>query len=156
MGLVCVAAVSTAGIIALLNNVQAPAAIVPLFNLLPNHPDWLIKQLYYLDNLDNYPASGNCQNTFYNQYSYGEKHTVQLRNSHCYQGIFQRIHQQDYRFEITVPIILKGYIYQLVTLNPNIDLALQSLSNKENIAIRGQIYHAGNWLLVEHITHKTL
>ncbi|MEO0688103.1 MAG: FAD-dependent oxidoreductase, partial [Cyanobacteria bacterium J06649_11] len=36
---------------ALLNDVQAPAAIVPLFNLLPTHPDCFTKQLYYLDNL---------------------------------------------------------------------------------------------------------
>ncbi|MEA5594685.1 FAD-dependent oxidoreductase [Rivularia sp. UHCC 0363] len=138
---------------ALLNDIQAPAAIVPLYNLLPYHPDWSIKQLYYLDNLNSYPANGNYDDTSLDKYVYGIQNPVELRNSYRYQGVFQHIDQQDYRFEITIPITLKGYIYQLVTLNPNINLALKCLTDKGKIAIWGRIDHAGNWLLVEHITY---
>ncbi|HLO48769.1 MAG TPA: FAD-dependent oxidoreductase [Kamptonema sp.] len=45
---------------ALLQDSMAPAAIVPLFNLTPNRPDWLYWQRYYLDRPDEYPASGDC------------------------------------------------------------------------------------------------
>ena len=36
----------------------APAAIVPLFDLDPNHPDWLTLQRYYRDRPDAYPGNG--------------------------------------------------------------------------------------------------
>jgi hypothetical protein len=45
---------------ALLQDLRSPAAIVPLFNLTPDHPEWLDWQLYYLDNSDAYSATGNC------------------------------------------------------------------------------------------------
>lgn len=83
---------------ALLNDPQAPAAIVPLFNLIPNHPDWLIKQLYYLDNLNDYLRSRNHLDTFTFKYSYGNANTVQLRNCHYLKGIFRFLNQQYYRF----------------------------------------------------------
>lgn len=139
---------------ALLNDLQAPAAIVPLFNLLPNNPDWFIRQLYYLDNFNDYPASANCHDTSYFQYSHGNNSIVYLRDSHFFQGIFQRICQQDYRLKITAPAIHEGYIYKLVTLNPEMNLALKSFTDKEIIDIFGRINHAGCWLLVEHIPNK--
>jgi hypothetical protein len=43
---------------ALLQDPVAPAAIIPLFNLPSNHPDWLYWQRYYLDNPEDYPNSG--------------------------------------------------------------------------------------------------
>jgi hypothetical protein len=43
---------------ALLQDPVAPVAIIPLFNLRPNHPDWLYWQFYYLDNPEYYPATG--------------------------------------------------------------------------------------------------
>ena len=67
------------------------------FNLLPSHPDWFTKQVYYLDNLHSYPTSVNFPDTSYFKYSHGNANTVQLRNLYCYKGIFQRIRQQDYR-----------------------------------------------------------
>ncbi len=78
-----------------------------LFNLLPKHPDWSSKQLYYLDNFRDYPASGNCPDTSKLKYSYGNENTVLLRNSYCYKGIYQRIHQQDYRLKITAITVYK-------------------------------------------------
>ncbi len=108
--------------------------------------------MYYLDNLHDYLARDNCADTSMIKYSYGSGNTVQPRNLYCFKGIFQRISQQDYRLEITAPIVYKECIYQLVTLKPAINLTLQSLSDKTYVIIGGQINHAGNWLLVEHIT----
>ena len=139
---------------ALLNDVQAPAAIVPLFNLLPTHPDWLMSQMYYLDNLHNYPANINCHNTSLLKYSYGSNNPVCLRNVYRFEGIFQRIHQQDYRLVISTQTVSKQLIYQLVTLDSSVNKVLKSLLNKEYVVIYARINHAGSWLLVEHITKK--
>ncbi|MEO0685137.1 MAG: FAD-dependent oxidoreductase, partial [Cyanobacteria bacterium J06649_11] len=139
---------------ALLNDVQAPAAIVPLFNLLPSHPDWFTNQMYYLDNLHNYPATDNYLDTYFYQYSYGSNNAVRLRNAYHFEGIFQRIHQQDYRLVISTQTVSKQLVYQLITLKPSVNKTLESLNDKEYIVILARINHAGSWLLVEHITKK--
>ena len=82
---------------ALLNDKKAPAAIVLLFNLLPNHPDWMLGQMYYLDNLNDYPASDNYHNTLSYKYSYGSNNPVRPHNIHFCQGIFRYLSQQSYR-----------------------------------------------------------
>ncbi len=45
---------------ALLQDTTAPTAVIPLLNLLPDHPNWLYWQTYYLDHPEAYPASGTC------------------------------------------------------------------------------------------------
>ncbi len=110
--------------------------------------------MYYLDNFHDYFASDNFADTSKIKYSYGSTNTVQPRDLYCIKGIFQRISQQDYRLEITAPTVYKERSYQLVTLRPAINLALESLPDKLYITIGGLINHAGNWLLVEHITNN--
>ena len=51
-------------------------------------------------------------------------------------------------------MLYKGYICQLVTLKAEVNSALNSCIDKENIHIFSRFNHAGNWLLVEHITNK--
>ncbi len=108
--------------------------------------------MYYLDNLHDYFASDNFADTYNIKYSYGSANTVRSRNLYCFEGIFQRISQQDYRLEITAPIVYKECIYPIFTLRPYVNLALESYYNKAYVLISGRINHAGNWLLVEHIT----
>ena len=43
---------------ALITDPTAPAAVVPLFNLPPEHPDWAEIQQYYLTYPEQYPSSG--------------------------------------------------------------------------------------------------
>jgi hypothetical protein len=43
---------------ALLQDPHAPAAVIPLYNLPPEHPEWLQWQRHYLDHPEQYPASG--------------------------------------------------------------------------------------------------
>ncbi len=140
---------------ALLSDVQAPATIVPLFNLLPSHPDWFTKQLYYLDNQYNYSVNENYLDTSFLKYSYGSTNAVRLRNNNYFQGVFQRIRQQDYRFKIISPNVIKGYIYQLVTLYLAIENYLKPMQDRVYTNIYGRINHAGSWLLVEHISNKS-
>src|SRR6476469_10989213 len=45
---------------ALLEEPTAPSSIVPLFDALPQHPDWLQWQSHYLARPESYCASGEC------------------------------------------------------------------------------------------------
>ncbi|GAB1540612.1 FAD-dependent oxidoreductase [Scytonema sp. NUACC21] len=135
---------------ALLND-RSPAALVPLFNLLPNSPDWLRWQLYHLDDPETYPSCGNCPylSPPQNYNCYGG--TVSLKNINCFTGVFHRISEQDYQFTITEPRDRQGETWQIVTLRSQIDEQLQASSHGQLLKIWGRFNIAGHWLLVEYI-----
>ncbi len=135
---------------ALLQDLRSPAAIVPLFNLPPDHPEWLDWQLYYLDNPDAYPATGNCPISSNSQYKYLQTQYVQSLNKEYFRGIFHRLEQQNYRFSITTAT-QNQLLLELVTLRSHIDEQLQNFVDKQPLQIYGYWNRAGNWLLVEHI-----
>ncbi|MDJ0620449.1 MAG: FAD-dependent oxidoreductase [Calothrix sp. MO_192.B10] len=130
---------------------SSPMAIIPLFNLSPQHPQWLYWQQYYFDNLDTYPSSGNCDGVSYSQYYYGNGDTVLPQKPHRFTGFFLNSDKQNYRLQIVSPTEHQGMIYQLVTIVANIELQLQTLVHGQNITIYGRLNSAGSWLLVEHI-----
>ncbi|WP_392407900.1 FAD-dependent oxidoreductase [Chlorogloeopsis fritschii PCC 9212] len=130
---------------ALLRDWRSPAAIIPLFNLSPLHPNWLYWQLHYLDNPETYPVSGNCPDSLPAQY-------FQEKYSNCFSGILHKLAPQEYRFTITVPAPYQGQTWQLVTLRSHVDEQLQSsLYNQQTLKLWGRLNYAGNWLLVEYI-----
>jgi hypothetical protein len=130
---------------ALLQDKQARAAIVPLFNLPPNHPDWLHWQRYYLDNPEAYPTSGNCPCS-------PNPSPLALHHSPLFRGIFHRRDEQDYTFTITEPADLQGQTWTLVTLRSQVDQQLQMCVDKQPLTVYGRLNQAGNWLLVETIS----
>lgn len=118
---------------------QCAAAIVPLFNLPPHHPDWLYWQQYYLTNPNAYPTNGYCPCA----------QAASINNATEYSGIFQRRHQ-DYTFTITAPTTLKQH-WTLVTVRSHIHEQLQIYPDGIPLTIYGRLNYAGNWLLVEDI-----
>ncbi|MBW4475512.1 MAG: FAD-dependent oxidoreductase [Tolypothrix brevis GSE-NOS-MK-07-07A] len=134
----------------LLQDLRSPAAIIPLFNLPPDHPEWLDWQLYYLDNPDAYPATGNCPISSNLHYKDLQNKYVQSLNKTTLRGIFHRQDQQDYRFSITT-VTQKQLLLQIVTLRSHIDEQLQNFTRQQPLQICGYWNRAGNWLLVEHI-----
>ena len=135
---------------ALLQDLRSPAAIVPLFNLPPDHPEWLDWQLYYLDNPDAYPATGNCPISSNLQYKYLQTKYVQSLKTEYFRGIFHRLEQQNYRFSITTAT-QNQLLLPIVTLRSHIDEQLQNFVDHQPLQIYGYWNRAGNWLLVEHI-----
>jgi hypothetical protein len=135
---------------ALLQDLRSPAAIIPLFNLPPDHPEWLDWQLYYLDNPDAYPATGNCPVSSNLHYKDLQNKYVQSLNKTNLRGIFHRLDQQDYRFSITTAT-QNQLLLQIVTLRSHIDEQLQNFTRQQPLEICGYWNRAGNWLLVEHI-----
>ncbi len=136
---------------ALLQDDRSRAAIVPLFNLLPDNSEWLHWQLYYLNNPEAYPISGYIPASYLDKYDYSNSDQVLIRRGECFTGIFHRQNQQDYRFNITAPTTNQGQNWQLVTLRSHIDQQLQACSHQQLLKVWGRLNYAGNWLLVEYL-----
>ncbi|PHM10127.1 FAD-dependent oxidoreductase [Nostoc sp. 'Peltigera malacea cyanobiont' DB3992] len=128
---------------ALLEDNRSKALIIPLFNLPPNHSDWRHWQLYYLDNPQAYPVSGDCPDSTFDK--------ALIPESNCFKGIFYRLEQQEYRFTVTAPATYQGQSWQLVTLRSHIDEQLRAYPHEQLVTLWGRYNHSGNWLLVEHL-----
>ncbi|MBD0389408.1 MAG: FAD-dependent oxidoreductase [Nostoc sp. C3-bin3] len=136
---------------ALLEDNRSKAAIIPLFNLPPNHSDWLHWQLYYLNNPQAYPGSGDCPCQSWNESPDSAFGKALIRGSNCFKGIFYRLNQQEYKFTVTAPAAYQGQNWQLVTLRSHINKQLRAYPHEQLITLWGQLNHFGNWLLVEHL-----
>ncbi|MEH1811768.1 MAG: FAD-dependent oxidoreductase [Nostoc sp.] len=128
---------------ALLEDNRSKALIIPLFNLPPNRSDWRHWQLYYLDNPQAYPVSGDCPDSTFDK--------ALIPESNCFKGIFYRLEQQEYRFTVTAPATYQGQSWQLVTLRSHIDEQLRAYPHEQLVTLWGRYNHSGNWLLVEHL-----
>ncbi len=136
---------------ALLEDNRSKTAIIPLFNLPPNHSDWLHWQLYYLNNPQAYPGSGDCPCQSWNESPDSAFGKALIRESNCFKGIFYRLNQQEYKFAVTAPAAYQGQNWQLVTLRSHIDKQLRAYPHEQLVTLWGQLNHFGNWLLVEHL-----
>ncbi|MEG4271199.1 MULTISPECIES: FAD-dependent oxidoreductase [unclassified Microcoleus] len=126
---------------ALLQDSEASAAVIPLFNLTPDRSDWLDWQRYYLDRPQAYPASGECQESV-------EKPSSQTANSHSqFSGIFRRLGEQDWTLTLTSPASVAGQTWQLVTLDSETDRFLQQCETEKPLTVWGRLNSAGAWLL---------
>ncbi len=125
---------------ALLTDPVAPAAVIPLFNLPPEHPQWLQWQTYYLDHPEAYPSDGNCPCSDYLPLS--------TPPGNYYQGFFQRDRDNNYHLTLTFPKEQNGQIWQLITLRPEVKQKLDTFNPFKFISVVGSCNTAGNWLNV--------
>ncbi|VXD22373.1 FAD-dependent pyridine nucleotide-disulfide oxidoreductase [Planktothrix serta PCC 8927] len=125
---------------ALLTDKIAPQAIIPLFNLPPDHPDWLNWQYYYLDHPEFYPPDANCPASAISPHP--------SKDSQLFSGIFQRQGHQDYTLTLTEGK-LTGQTWRLVTLHPEINQQLQKISTASLLTVYARLNVSGHWLIVE-------
>jgi FAD dependent oxidoreductase len=130
---------------ALLEDAIAPAAVVPLFNLSPNHPDWRRWQHYYLNHPDEYPLDGYCP------LSLSLRTVVANDKGLIFTGTFQLRAEQDYTLAVSVDSTKK--ILTLVTIHPEIDQQLKECHDGQLLKVRGRLNQSGNWVLVEYLEH---
>jgi hypothetical protein len=131
---------------ALLDDPTAPAAVIPLLNLPPYHPDWLSWQHRYLEQPESYPVTGNCPNLRDETASF-----IASTNSALFSGRFQRRATQDYALRVVAPDWLRDRCLQLVTLAPPMNEQMENLQPEQPLTISARINLAGNWLLVQAI-----
>jgi hypothetical protein len=129
---------------ALLQDPTAPAAVVPLFNLLPSDPDWLHWQQQYLDHPEDYPIDGNAPL---------EDRSACAGSSGRYEGYFERLGEQSYILSQIAPPVSTEPV-QLVALHPGANRQLQDCETGELVRVRGRLNPSGNWLLVEDLAFK--
>ncbi|MBD2066941.1 FAD-dependent oxidoreductase [Leptolyngbya sp. FACHB-671] len=132
---------------ALLDDPTAPAAVIPLFNLPPSHPEWRTWQQHYLEHPDTYPADGNCP------LAEASTHAASLsglsNSSQDLSGQFERKDEQNYAFVAIAPLSLANQTFSLVTLEPQVNQQLAAYITGQFIKVKGRVNPAGNWILVE-------
>ena len=124
---------------------------MPLFNVLPQEPNWFYWQQYYLDHPDEYPLDGNaplgdrsgCPGSLAAQ-------QASAQAGEQYQGLFERRGEQSYYLSQIAPSVSVDEVH-LVTLHPVVNQQLQDCQTGQLIRLRGRFNRAGNWLLVEAI-----
>ncbi len=133
---------------ALLQDSEASAAVIPLFNLTRDRSDWLDWQRYYLDRPEAYPARGECQESV-------EKPSSQTANTHSqFSGIFRRLGEQDWTLTLTSPASLADQTWQLVTLDSETDRFLHNCETEKPLTVWGRLNSAGAWLLAGSVELK--
>jgi hypothetical protein len=129
----------------LLTDKIAPAAVIPLFNLTPDSPQWLFWQRYYLEHPEAYPIDGNCPGETVESFT--------VVTGSYYSGIFRQINEQNYSITIVEPSEQKNQIWQLITIYPEVNQQLLELKTEQLIKLVGRLNSSGNWLLIEKIIH---
>ncbi len=132
---------------ALVSDAIAPAAVIPLFNVAPEHPQWQTIQKYYLTHPDQYPTSGyhsfNCPlakalaSPILNS-----KHLISIEGKfYCKAENHYELHQTTVE---TLPNSLS-----LVTVKAEITEFFIKTLNGQPVHILGIWNSAGKWLLCE-------
>jgi FAD dependent oxidoreductase len=129
---------------ALLQDPIAPAAVIPLLNLTPDHPEWLQWQHYYLDRPEAYPIDGNCPCTheFSSEVELGEYYT----------GTFRRLDPHGYRIRLTHSTEAKK-IWSLITVRPEVNQKLETCPEGALISVWGRCNYSGGWLVADKLCY---
>lgn len=132
---------------ALLTDPVAPAAVIPLFNLLPNHPAWVTTQQKILDCPETYLKDGYWRET---DGAIARPPCCPSPTAQQLKGQVVEVAPQTYQFELDANSRMTLGIDQLslVTLHPTVDQALKDSIGKQAIAT-GHINRSGQWLRVE-------
>lgn len=128
---------------ALLQDPIAPSALIPLFNLPPNHPDWVTWQTHYLRHPEDYPLTGEAPLT--------SSEGLLTSNCEVFIGRFQRLGEQNYQIIVETPTFLTGQVFSLITVHSDVNFSLKMIADNAPISLRGRLNRAGSWLWVETV-----
>lgn len=123
----------------LLTDTQAPAAIIPLYNLPLEHPEWLKWQRFYLDHPEQYSKNGLCPCS--------EFQASLTPHAQEYFGTIEKTGDRQFFINIELP----KQTLQLITLNSYIHQYLSTLNTNQKVNILGRINHAAPWFVLEEI-----
>ncbi|MDJ0705166.1 MAG: FAD-dependent oxidoreductase [Leptolyngbyaceae cyanobacterium MO_188.B28] len=130
----------------LLTDKAAPAAIIPLFNLPPNHNEWSDWQRFYLNHPDKFPKDGHCPLS-------ASPPLVAVEHLHALtwvKGTFIRPGNEEYLLTVEKGLSEESpRSVSLVTLRPEVHQSFKHLKSGNLIQVWGRLNKAGQWLLVD-------
>jgi len=140
--------------LALIDDPIAPAAIVPLFDALPQSVDWRDRQRNYLQHPDRYLAdSQRClapsQETSAN---WQDLMLTSVSRSQSFSGLLNLI-KPGIQWEAELQVSARQS-WQLVTLHPRIHQQFQALKNRQFVTIKGIPNATAGWIQVTEITQS--
>jgi hypothetical protein len=160
---------------ALLQDPVAPAAVVPLFNLTPDDPEWLEGQWEYLENPGAYPVTGDRQAIDPHPRRMGHSRPTpptsteregllpagwstqdegQMTNDR-FAGILRRQGEGEYAIALTSPPEMASQVWTLVTVQPTVNQQLEKAVQGDCLTLRGRLNRSGNWIRVEWMECQT-
>ncbi|WP_008311550.1 FAD-dependent oxidoreductase [Leptolyngbya sp. PCC 6406] len=128
---------------ALISDPIAPAAIAPLFDLSPHHPDWRAYQQRYRDHPDQYPADGYSGAALIED-SINPRPLNPLLPT--WTGTVQQPENCD-RWQLKTPTDC----WELVTLCPQVNACLPQLRSGQSLTVQGIPNAAGGWLRIVRV-----
>lgn len=138
---------------ALLHDPIAPAAVVPLLNLVPKDSKWVEQQQVYLDRPQTYPIDGNDPSIKLAPPEV-ERHlpAASQQGPKTLSGHFHCRGEQDY--VLTVTQAEEVQTWALVTLQPSINQQFQQVVDGKSVTVNGFLNPAGAWIRVESIAYS--
>ncbi|MEO0869267.1 MAG: FAD-dependent oxidoreductase, partial [Cyanobacteria bacterium J06642_11] len=121
---------------------QAPAMVVPCFDLLPDTPDWSTQQQNYLSSPETYPTSG-----FTDALESVPVMSTAFRNNQGeqFQGRYQQ--EQDNSHRLTT----ENHTWGLVAVSPMAVHQMMQLTSNSAVMATGVPNLGGNWILLNEI-----
>jgi hypothetical protein len=118
---------------ALIQDPTAPAALIPLFNLPPEHPQWQAVQQHYLNNPESYSPRG---------YHPFEKHLSQNPSQHLSQNRSQDNFNPETAYVDSAKTTLTNNTEPkpLQNFDPSVSVPSASVSQEPLLAIKGEFY----------------
>ncbi len=143
---------------ALLHDPVAPAAVVPLLNVLPVDPDWAEQQLFYCQFPEKYPASGTVPE--HHRHRGDDWQSAPASNVWQLTGLFQK--QDDHYWlsdsspqQSASALAALPPKLSLVTLWPQVNQQLINLPDTCQVTLQGRFNPSGNWFLIRAIAPIT-
>ena len=141
---------------ALITDPTAPAAVVPLFNLSPEHSDWQTVQQQYLTQPETYAIDGyysSAKNLSTSSSAFLEPLPPLLPGQISVQGQFFCEGKNCYKLHQNEAKDLPDYVL-LLTVRSEITDFFLSLSSGQFVTVVGTWNAAGNWLLCEQVRSR--
>ncbi|NEQ50377.1 MAG: FAD-dependent oxidoreductase [Leptolyngbya sp. SIO3F4] len=134
---------------ALLRDKQAPAKVVPCFDLLPMDETWCGQQQVYLRDSLRYPNSGFIYPLGF-AYSSAKTSTTAMSTKSVFRGQYRQGPNDSH--QIFCSISNTRLSLGLVAISPQAVTQLTNATDGSNVEVRGTYNSGGKWILVNAIT----
>ena len=132
---------------ALINDPEAPAAIVPLFDVLPQELNWNTQQRRYQTYPESYPMSGQVGISVYRKLEFSRENVGFFYD---FEGILKaEMNGQNRQIQLQ---LCDECTLNLVSLHPAIHRQLQELKNNQKVHLKGIANYSAGWIQVVKIT----